>query len=249
VYLFISDMHFGRQPAELDRESERDLVACLRHYQDAVRGLYLVGDVFDPFIEYRHLMPKGFIRFLGILAEYADSRIPITVFAGNHDPWHQDFFRIEFGARIVMDAIEEEIAGHVVHVTHGDGVTIGAGLSRRLRPVLRHPLPVALYRNLLPGDLGMRLAHFTNRAMKRARLDPKTINGLRGHARSVVRDSDVNLVIMGHSHFAELSRWPEGVYLNTGSWQADRSFGTLDEEGPRVLRWNGTCVIGVDAPA
>jgi UDP-2,3-diacylglucosamine hydrolase len=249
LYLFFSDMHFGRKTGGEDREVEQALVACLEYHRREVRHLFLVGDVFEAYIEYRTLIPKGYTRFLGKLAEYADSGIPITYLAGNHDPWHRDYFEKEFGATVFMNATEVVAFGRTAFVMHGDGVRAVGGVSYWLRPVLRHPLPTWLYRNLLPGDAGMLLARRVNSFLKGDRLEPRTINGLRSFAAEVLRTGGADLVILGHSHYPEFCTLPGGHYLNLGSWHMDRTYGLLDANGPRLLRWNGTCPIHVDAPA
>ncbi len=242
MILFVSDMHFGRGDRATQRTSEADLIACLRAQEAEVEALYLVGDVFEHYIEYGTLMPKGFARFQGLLAAWTDRGVPVTYLAGNHDPWHQDYFAEELGVRVVMDALHEPLLGHHVYVTHGDGLPDGGALYRLLKPLLRHPVPVALYRTLLPGDWGLRLARWTSRRFGDGHADPRTVAALRRHAQHMLSTTDTTLVVMGHSHHPELQSGPKGVYVNTGSWHDNRTFAVLDEEGPRLLQWNEHCI-------
>ncbi len=242
MVLFVSDIHFGRSTPEAERAVERDLLACLRAHEDRLTHLYLLGDVFDAYIEYRHLAPKGFVRFLGLLAAWTDRGLPVTYLTGNHDPWHRDLFASELGVRVVFDALCEPCFGRTVYLAHGDAPAAGR-LYRWLRPVLRHPVPVGLYRTLLPADLGMGLARWVKHHFGNTDIRPETVAALRAFARHTLQTTDADLVVLGHSHQAEHTAWPEGHYLNPGCWYADRTFGVLDEQGPRLLRWNGSCAV------
>lgn len=248
MILFLSDIHFGHADPAAERAKEADLIACLRAHAARTERLYLLGDVFDQYIEYRHLVPRGFTRFLGELAAWTDRGVPVTYLVGNHDPWHRDYFETELGVRVVYDTLLEPLQGLNVHMAHGDGIGPTARLYRRLRPLLRHPVPVWLYRTLLPGDAGMALARWCRRGLHTGHLEPDLIAALRVHARRLLAETPADVVVMGHSHHPELQRWPEGRYLNTGCWHDARTFGCLDEEGLKLLRWNGTCTVPVNGP-
>lgn len=237
MILFVSDMHFGRGAC---RASEDALVACLRAHAREVSRLYLLGDVFDAYIEYRRLIPKGCTRLLALLAEWTDRSIPVTYLVGNHDPWHRDYFEKELGVRIAHDAVVEAVNGHVLYLHHGDGIGKRGAVYRFLKPVLRHPAPVWLYRTLIPGDAGLALAHWVNRRLEHGEPDLEVARALRGRARRILADTSASLVVMGHTHVAEQIVWPEGIYLNTGSWLDSRTFGVLDGQDVRLMRWNGS---------
>lgn len=242
-------MHFGQSDAAAERAKEADLIDCLRAHEGTVHHLYLMGDVFDEYIEYRHLVPKGYVRFQGLLAEWTDAGVPITYLAGNHDPWHRNYFAQELGVRVVFDALIEPANGPIVYLAHGDAVAANARLYRWLRPWLRHPVPVWLYRSLLPGDSGIRLARWANRSLHENAPDPEVVAALRAHAREVLTSSAATLAVMGHSHVPELRSWPEGCYLNTGNWYESRTLGRLDPDSGevRLLRWNGRRGVDIEA--
>ncbi len=246
MILFVSDMHFGRgSPAE-ERASEAALVACLRAYEASAERLYLVGDVFDQYIEYRALIPKGFVRFQALLAEWTGRGVPVTYLVGNHDPWHIDYFEQELGVRVVFDELVETVGERALYLRHGDGVSKKDRAYRWMKPWLRHPLPVWLYRSLLPADAGLRLARWFSRHQGDQDVEAATVEGLREHARRILSDTEAGLVVMGHSHLPEIHHWPEGTYLNTGCWYKARTFACLDEAGPRLLQWNGEEAVIVD---
>ncbi|MFW5972921.1 MAG: metallophosphoesterase, partial [Bacteroidota bacterium] len=92
MHLVVADIHFGRDSEEVEREKERQLVSCLRSFSGEVDGLILLGDIFDYYVEYSTLVPKGFLRFQALLAEWADQGVHVLYLAGNHDPWHIDYY-------------------------------------------------------------------------------------------------------------------------------------------------------------
>lgn len=238
MILFISDVHLGRGAAD-DRRVEQDLIACLDAHQDRTEHLYLLGDLFDEFIEYRHLVPKGYVRLLGRLAEWTDSGRPITYFVGNHDPWHRDYFESELGVRVRFESLSVRHFGQELYLAHGDRGTEKSVWKSWWNATLRHPLPVWLYRTVLPGDTGFGLARFVNRRFGRRDLDEDLIERLRVHARRILREHTADVVVFGHSHFPELLAWPEGIYLNAGYWHESRTFGRLDDRALQLVRWNG----------
>lgn len=240
MILFVSDVHFGRGPRDRERAKERALVQCLEAHAERVEHLYLVGDVFDGYIEYRHLVPKGFVRFQALLARWTDRGIPVTYLFGNHDPWHRDYFSEELGVRLVPESLEVEHHGRRVHLSHGDAHASTHSTYAWVRPLLRHPLAIRLYRSLLPADWALGLARRVSRTLHEPASDPDVIHALRAHARARLRAAGTDLVVMGHSHEAALHRWPDGTYLNTGNWYETRTFARLEGTTVSLARWNGT---------
>lgn len=246
MILFVSDAHLGQDDFETERAIETALVDCLRAHADEVEHLYLVGDMFDQYIEYKHLVPKGFVRLQGLLAEWTDRGVPVTYLLGNHDPWHRSHFATELGVETEPDAHLSEHFGVLLYIRHGDGLTKYNSRYRRLKPLLRHPVPVWMYRNLLPGDTGMRLARFVSTNFASRTPDPDNHAQLRTLAYRILQNTDVELVVMGHTHIPELSRGPGGLYLNPGGWRDDRTFGRWNNGRLALCHWNGT---GVEAIA
>lgn len=249
MIIFLSDIHLGRGDRTADRDREADLLACLRAHQDEVEALYLVGDVFDEYIEYKTLVPKGYVRFLALLAEWTDRGVPITYLVGNHDPWHRDYFSQELGVRVIFDEWTAVHHDHTVYLTHGDALPGSKGWYRHLKPVLRHPLPVWLYRSLLPGDTGFRLARWMNRRFHSEALKPSTKRLLHAHALRLLTDTPADIVVMGHSHQPVLETLSRGLYLNLGAWAYGRTFGTLCNDGLTLLRWDGERSIVMERSA
>lgn len=239
-------MHFGRlSPAE-DRKAEKALVACLEAYSDRATHLFLMGDLFEAWIEHRHLIPRPPARFFGELARWADAGKPITVFAGNHDPWHHSYLHDTFNAAIVYDALNTTLYGRRVYLHHGDGIA-QKGVYRYARALVRHPAPVWLYKHLIPASMGLGLAQYVSRRLHGPALETRQVEALRAHAQHVVGTTTADAVVMGHSHHAECITWPAGTYLNPGAWYRTRTFGVLEKDGVlAVQQWkNGKAVAYV----
>ena len=235
MVLFVSDMHFGSGP---DRESELSLIRCLRTHQESLQHLILGGDVFDAFIEYRTLVPKGFVRLMGCLADLADEGVRISYILGNHDCWHLDYFQSELGVQVCPGTLTFDWHGLRVYAEHGDAVSGTSPLRRATKMLLRNRVLGLLYRTLMPGDFGMRLAQSVKRRLDARGESPHTAGILREHARSVLDNHPCDLVIMGHSHRVELHSWPVGTYINAGSWRDGANYVVLTDGQLQLRRWD-----------
>ncbi len=237
--IFLSDLHLGRAGERSSREQEKQLLHFLRSVREEVEHLYLLGDVFEDFIEYHHVVPKGFTRFKGLLAEWSDAGIPITYLVGNHDPWHVDYFEHEVGVTIEFGDLFAAHQDRRLLLSHGDRIVSTSRANAWLRDWLRHPVPVWMYRQLLPADLGISLARIVSTRFGNRKIDWDLVEGLRVHARRILAESPVDTVVLGHSHFPELHQWPVGRYMNTGYWHESRTFGRLVDGELQLMQWNG----------
>ncbi len=237
MLVIISDIHFGQGPAVAERAKERALLELLHGHRDELEALYLLGDVFDQFVEYRHLLPKGFARFQGRLAELTDAGVPVHYLVGNHDPWHLDYFEKELGVALHRSGFALTVDGRSLTLSHGD--TAGeSGVSHWARGLFRHRASAALFRTLIPADAAYRLTRWTKTTFGSDPLDPETDRQLALTAkRQLERGSDV--VIMGHSHVPRCLEHAGGIYVNAGSWHIDRCYVTVDASSIAVRRWNG----------
>lgn len=245
MVLFVSDMHFGREDAHIEQEHERALLACLRAFKADASHLVLLGDVFDQYIEYRHLVPKGCVRLLGELADWVDTGRQVTYVAGNHDPWHLDYMEREIGVEMVLSDRHLRLEGLPCYLAHGDQFGSRLPLYAGLKALLRHPLPVWLYRHLLPSDLGMYLARRVLRIAHTDVVNPVVTRALRHTARQITSETEARAVFMGHSHEPELTVFDSGVYVNPGSWRLTRTFATLERDEIRLRRWNANAAEDV----
>ena len=239
MIIFVSDMHFGRGDLATEHAEEHALLSCLRAFEEEIDHLFLLGDVFDQYIEYRHLVPKGLARLQGMLATWTDKGIPVTYLTGNHDPWHIDYFERELGVRVKDGPLKEPLLNSYVYMHHGDLVGSRIPLYKALKSALRHPIPVFLYRAMLPGDMGFKLARWVRGMLHSEEIDQRVVKEQRIFARHVLSTEQCNLVVMGHSHYPERMDTPDGTYINTGSWRFDRTFVCMTAQQISLMRWDG----------
>jgi UDP-2,3-diacylglucosamine hydrolase len=246
--LLVGDMHFGRGSAASEREKEAALIGCLRAHAAPAERLVLMGDIFDTYIEYRTLVPKGFARFKGLLAEWTDRGVPVTYLTGNHDLWHRGYFERELGVEVVATRWVGRVAGRRAVLTHGDAYDASDPLYPWMRPLLRSRAALDLYRRALPAGGALALAQAFNRRFHEERVEPERVRALRHAARRMLRRTSAQLVAMGHSHYPERRAGPGGTYLNTGAWHRGRTFARVTAGEPvRLFRWNGSRAVGIEA--
>lgn len=137
---FLSDLHLGAPYFPDSKEAEKRVVSFLDSIKEDADAIYLLGDILDYWYEYRYVVPRGFVRFFGKLAELADRGIKIVWFIGNHDIWIFDYLPSELGIEVVDGIREECIDGHYFVLTHGDGIGKLKTSFRVLRKLFRSRL-------------------------------------------------------------------------------------------------------------
>lgn len=240
MLLFLGDLHLGRGSKTASRAAELDAVALMETYAEQMAdeqgGLVLLGDVFNAYMEYGRMVPAGFVRLQGALAALVDRGVRVTYVVGNRDLWHLRHFQEEVGVHLVRDERRISAYGYETLIAHGDGLAPGERAYNLLRPLLRSRLAYLLYRNLLPGDTGFRVARSLARTGTGSPR-PELVEDLRNAAEILTRQRGLDLVVLGHCHAAELTRFPAGAYLNPGYWFENRTYGILDVDGPRLEQW------------
>ena len=153
---FASDQHFGAPNAKESRVREKIFVSWLNHVQKDAAALFLLGDLFDFWFEYKTVVPKGFIRILGKLAEFVDHGIPVHYFVGNHDLWMKNYFEKELGIPVYHKPKDFMLGNTSFYIGHGDGLGPNDNGYKRMKKVFTNPLTKRLFQALHP-DIGIRL--------------------------------------------------------------------------------------------
>ncbi|MBM3318316.1 MAG: UDP-2,3-diacylglucosamine diphosphatase [Candidatus Eisenbacteria bacterium] len=195
---WISDAHLGSDPDPEGREAL--LVRFLAELQGRAARLYVLGDLFDFWFEYRHAAPKGHFRTLHALAGLIDQGTPVTYLGGNHDFWCGTTLEREVGLTVHQRPISVSHQGRRIFLAHGDGLGPGDAGYRLLKAVLRNPLAIALYRTIHP-DIGIALARRVS-ATSRRHTKPREFH-LRRMSRHVAAPEFArghDAVILGHIH-------------------------------------------------
>jgi len=210
---FISDAHlsFDTNP------KEKVLTDFLISIKDHASHLYIIGDLFDFWFEYKHAVPSAYLRTLTTLRIMADSGVQIYYLPGNHDFWMGDYLTRQAGIILAGDTLDIEHQGKKIHLYHGDGLAYGDKAYRMMKRIFRFKPNIWLYRQL-PVDLAYRLAHRTSaRSRQRSYGKDKDLPGYYDYAKSKI-DSGFDAVIMGHTHYPEIKQLGSGLYINTGDW-------------------------------
>ena len=240
---FSSDNHLGAPTHEASRPREKKFVSWLDEVKDDAAAIFLLGDLFDFWFEYKTVVPKGFTRVLGKLAELTDSGIPVYFFVGNHDLWMRDYFEVELGIPIYRDVMEFTINDKVFLIGHGDGKGPGDKGYKRMKKVFTHPFFKWLFRWLHP-ELGVRIAQYLSVKNKLiSGEEDKTFLGeenewLAAYARRKLENKHYDYFIFGHRHLPmEIQVGDNSTYFNLCDWITHFSYGEFDGENFRLKEY------------
>src|SRR5256885_2459419 len=164
---FLSDFHLGAPDAVTSLKREKLIVEFLKTIKNETGVLFIVGDLFDFWYEYNKVVPRGFVRILGKLAEFTDSGIPVHFFVGNHDMWMKNYFQKELNIPVYFEPKEFEFNNKLFFIGHGDGLGPGDHGYKRLKKIFRNPFCQWLF-GILPPYIGMGLADYFSRKSRAA---------------------------------------------------------------------------------
>lgn len=234
---FASDFHLGIPDKITSRQREQLLCRWLDMIRVDAERLYLVGDLFDVWFEYRNVIPKGYTRFLGKLAELSDEGLRIEAFTGNHDLWMRGYFEEELNIPVHHGPLEFEANGKRFLVAHGDGLGPGDHGYKFLKRVLSNPMAQWLYRRLHP-DTGVGVAnYFSRKGPKHQGVAEKKFLGedkewLIMFCREKLKEQHYDYFIFGHRHLALTYHLEENsMYVNLGDWLTFNSYAVFDGSG------------------
>ncbi len=137
---FASDFHFGTPTFEKSLLREKEVVRWLDYIKNDAAAIFLVGDIFDFWFEYKYVVPKGFTRFLGKIATLTDAGIPVYFFTGNHDVWMFDYLEKELNVTIFRNPISFEFNNHTILLGHGDGLGPGDHSFKFIKKIFTNPI-------------------------------------------------------------------------------------------------------------
>jgi UDP-2,3-diacylglucosamine hydrolase len=224
---FASDFHLGLPNEAESLVREKRIIQWLQSIQHDAHQIYLVGDLFDVWFEYKSVVPKGFVRLLGQLATLKDQGIDIFVFSGNHDTWYRDYFPQYLGIPVHHEPIHFICQNKYFVVGHGDGLGPGDKGYKLLKKIIRNPFLQVLYRFIHP-DIGMRIATWFSRkgpkngdlqkAIQQSDLDMST-EWLAIYSKACAEQFHANYCIFGHRHVAiDYAVTSDCRYINLGDW-------------------------------
>jgi UDP-2,3-diacylglucosamine hydrolase len=233
---FASDFHLGVNARLSSAKRERQLVRWLEQIRHDAEEIYLVGDLFDFWFEYKTVIPKGFTRLLGKLAELSDAGISISIFTGNHDMWIFSFFEKEMGIPTHRKPITREFAGKTFYIGHGDGLGPGDYGYKFLKRVFANPVCQWLFARIHP-NFGIGMASFWSGKSR-------DVNPSEGHflgadkewlliyANEQLDQQAIDFFVFGHRHLPIDITLKNGNsrYINLGEWLNYNSYAVFDGE-------------------
>ena len=228
---FASDQHLGAPTPKASLPREKKFVAWLDTIKEDAGTIFLLGDLFDFWFEYKTVVPKGFVRVLGKLAELKDAGIDIYFFVGNHDLWMRDYFQKELNIPVFHKPQEFEINGKIFLIGHGDGLGPSDHGYKRMKKVFTFPFFKWLFRWLHP-DIGVRLGHYFSVKNKLisgdedARFLGEENEWLAQYCRRKLTEKHYDFFVFGHRHLPlEIELNNNSTYINLGDWIQHFTYG------------------------
>ena len=221
---FASDFHLGAPDAKSSALRERKIVRWLEEIRPDAGVVFLLGDIFDFWFEYRHAIPRGFVRLQGKLAEFTDSGIPVIFFTGNHDMWMFDYFTQELNIPIYRKPVSTSIGDHTFYIGHGDGLGPKDHTYKVLKRVFANPLSQWLFARIHPNT-GIAVANAWSRKSRASQGEPeKAMQNIEDewlvhYCREVEATQHHDFYVFGHRHLPlDLPIGHQARYVNLGEW-------------------------------
>ncbi len=238
AYLFISDIHLGLQSPAIENRKERLLVKFLNFAAGAGSELFIVGDLFDYWFEYKRVYQKGFFRTLTALQDLTEKGIKVHYLIGNHDFMHRNFFKDEIGTMMYEEPVSVILNDKKFFIGHGDGLIKNDIGYNILKKILRNKTLQGIYSWLHP-DIGVSIASNTSKS-SRSYTSAKNYgesDGLFEAAKEKI-DEGYDYVLFGHLHKKCFLKYNKGIYVNLGSWLDAPCYGIFKDNKFEIVDWN-----------
>ena len=239
---FASDNHLGAPTPEESAPRERIFAQWLDHIKDDVGILFLLGDLFDFWFEYKTVVPKGFVRVLGKLAELSDAGVPIHFFVGNHDLWMLDYLEKEIGIEVHYTPKEFTFNDKSFFIGHGDGLGPNDKGYKRMKKIFKNSFFQWCFRWLHP-DWGMRLGHYLSVKNKLISGEEDAIflgeenEWLAQYARRKNQEKARDYYVFGHRHIPLDIPVEQARYINLGDWISHYTYAVFDGKALKLKSW------------
>lgn len=240
---FASDFHLGAPDYESSLQREKRIVQWLDEVKKDATEIFLVGDLFDFWFEYKKAIPRGFARIQGKIAEITDVGIPVHVFTGNHDMWIFDYLPKELGVKLYREPIIREWNGKKFYIGHGDGLGPGDKGYKFIKKVFASPVSQWLFARLHP-NFGIGLADFFSRKSRAATGNTdETFLGeenewLAIYSKEYLQQEHIDYFVFGHRHLPiQLKVRENSTYFNLGEWIHYNTYLVFDGESCELKEW------------
>ncbi len=234
ITYFISDVHLGMGKRDDELERERLLLEFLKHVGERGERLFIIGDFFDFWFEYRSVIPRKYFNVLVALKELSKKGISIKFVTGNHDFWMNDFFQSELQIEVFKKSFTTNINGKKFFIAHGDGL-ISNDLGQRItESILHNRYNIKLFKTLHP-DIAFIIARFIS-GLSRKKERVANIEKYSQFAKRCFNDG-YDCVVLAHTHFPDELHENGHAYINTGDWIDHFSYGEFDNCSLTVKYW------------
>ena len=231
---FLSDFHLGVPDHASSLKREKCIVRFLSEIKEDAAAIFIVGDLFDFWYEYKKVVPKGFVRILGKMAELTDSGIPLYFFVGNHDMWMSGYFENELNIPVYYEPKNFEFNGKKFLIGHGDGLGPGDRGYKFLKKIFRNKACQWLF-GLLPPYIGMGIAHRSSKSSRAAtgeddaRFLGEDKEWLISYCKEMLHQKHYDFFIFGHRHLPiDFSLDNGSRYINLGDWIRYNSYAVFN---------------------
>lgn len=240
---FLSDFHLGAPNPEASLVREKKIIHFLSSIQESAEEIFILGDLFDFWFEYKYVVPKGYTRILGKLAEISDAGIKIHFFVGNHDMWMKDYFQKELNIDVYFEPKEFTYNNKKFLIGHGDGLGPGDKGYKFIKKVFRHPVSQWSF-GMLPPVIGMGLAnYFSRKSRAKTGESNETFLGedsewLVTYCKEVLQEKHFDYFIFGHRHLPlDIKLNETSRYINLGDWIRYFTYAAFDGENLTLLNY------------
>jgi len=233
---FASDQHFGVPDLQQSRIREEKFIRWMDSIKKDAQVLFLMGDLFDFWHEWKYVVPKGYIRVLGKIAELKDCGIDIYFFVGNHDLWMKNYFEVELGIPVFFEKKYYEINSKQFLLAHGDGLGPGDKGYKRMKKLFTNPIAQWAFRWLHP-DIAMKIANYMSQKNKMiSGVEDQKFLGedkefLILYSKEKLKTEKIDYFVYGHRHLPMVLDLEKGAkYINLGDWISYFTYGVFDGE-------------------
>jgi UDP-2,3-diacylglucosamine hydrolase len=234
-YYFAADVHLGLPPEETSRNRERCFVNWLDSIKSDAKEIFLLGDIFDFWFEYKKVVPKGFVRTMGKIAELTDAGIPVHFFAGNHDLWVSDYLQSELGVIFHPDDYVVNLCGYKFCMIHGDAINTDARGHMLLRWIFTNKKLWKLFAFLHPY-LGLSFAHAWSKSnrKKHDRIAFSPDNPFYTKACEIADKQNLDFFVMGHLHVPVIHSENNFNFIVLPDWFSGGGYAVFDGKEMKV---------------
>ncbi len=240
---FLSDFHLGTPNHAASLLREKKIVSFINSIQDTAAAIFIMGDMFDFWYEYKQVVPKGYVRLFGKLAELTDENIPVHFFVGNHDMWMSDYFQTELNIPVYFEPEIFTLNQKIFYLGHGDGLGPGDHGYKFLKSVFRNKICQWMF-GLVPPALAIGTAnYFSQKSRAKTNVEEDRFLGedkewLIIHSREILAKQHIDYFIFGHRHLPiDHALSNRSRYINLGDWIQYFTYAEFDGTQVALKKW------------